>query len=522
MPLLKSPSKKAFKKNIETEMHAGKPQKQSLAIAYDIKRKNERKMAKGGKVLTDDQRVSRAQSDKGTSDVGGKVRAANRANDWAKDPRSSGPSIEREMGREYTAEAKHRAKKSLADERSMPKPKLKGLAEGGEVEQDSARTESRPMPGKAYHDEMDVKQSSMKKPPAMGDSMKQDNISYQARKGPKTTPIKHPRMVASDIVQSRLMNQEDHLQTMEPLSTQEQYSQGDEVPDMQDEHSTRRKPYAKGGDVKGVHDYNYEGPGTSPAGSLSRDAVKGNTSLSKEDLHREAKKHHERVIGEMRSMPKPKLKGLAEGGEVEDDLQDLSPSEDEGAEMAHMDDEMGQDRQGPEDHMEEPHSEHDEMFMDDEENEDHMEDINPARLADGGMVDDEEELEHHASVAAAIMAQREAKRSMALDSGSEDMDEAEAYAEGGEILSHDSIYSDDSDQADLSRNADEDANEEDQTSFNALRKENYSESEGLDQMESPMDSNEHGDMEESASEDDHDDVVSQIRRNMRRRSPITR
>lgn len=470
MPLLKSSSKKAFKKNIETEMHAGKPQKQSLAIAYDIKRKNQRKMAKGGKVLTDDQRVSRAQSDKGTSDVGGKVRAANRANDWAKDPRSSDPSIEREMGREYTAEAKHRAKKSLADERAMPKPKLKGLAKGGEVEQDSARTESRPMPGKAYHDEMDVKQSSMKKPPAMGDSMKQDNISYQARKGLKTTPIKHPRMVASDIVQSRLMDQEDHLQTMEPLSTQEQYSQGDKVPDMQDEHSTRRKPYAKGGEVESS---DYKHP---------------------MNMH-------------------------------EDDLQDLGPSEDEGSEMAHMDDEMGQDRQGPEDHMEEPHSEHDEMFMDDEANEDHMEDINPARLADGGMVDDEDEeaLEHHASVAAAIMAQREAKRSMALDSGSEDMDEAEAYAEGGEILSHDSIYSDDSDQADLSRNADEDANEEDQTSFNALRKENYSESEGLDQMGSPMDSNEHGDMEESDSEDDHDeDVVSQIRRNMRRRSPITR
>lgn len=50
MPLIQSKSKKAFSKNIEAEMSAGKPQKQSLAIAYNIKRKNSKKMAKGGEV----------------------------------------------------------------------------------------------------------------------------------------------------------------------------------------------------------------------------------------------------------------------------------------------------------------------------------------------------------------------------------------------------------------------------------------------------------------------------------------
>jgi hypothetical protein len=44
MPLIKSTSKKAMSKNIETEMHAGKPQKQAVAIAYSVARK-----AKGGK-----------------------------------------------------------------------------------------------------------------------------------------------------------------------------------------------------------------------------------------------------------------------------------------------------------------------------------------------------------------------------------------------------------------------------------------------------------------------------------------
>jgi len=38
MPLIKSTKKEAFKKNIETEVKAGKPLKQSLAIAYSEKR----------------------------------------------------------------------------------------------------------------------------------------------------------------------------------------------------------------------------------------------------------------------------------------------------------------------------------------------------------------------------------------------------------------------------------------------------------------------------------------------------
>jgi len=38
MPLTKSPSKQAFKKNIKAEIKAGKPPKQAVAIAYSVKR----------------------------------------------------------------------------------------------------------------------------------------------------------------------------------------------------------------------------------------------------------------------------------------------------------------------------------------------------------------------------------------------------------------------------------------------------------------------------------------------------
>jgi hypothetical protein len=48
MPLLKSKSEKAFKKNIATEVKAGKPVKQAVAIAYSTKRAAPKKMADGG------------------------------------------------------------------------------------------------------------------------------------------------------------------------------------------------------------------------------------------------------------------------------------------------------------------------------------------------------------------------------------------------------------------------------------------------------------------------------------------
>jgi hypothetical protein len=38
MPLIKSKSEKAFKKNVSTEVKAGKPVKQAVAIAYSTKR----------------------------------------------------------------------------------------------------------------------------------------------------------------------------------------------------------------------------------------------------------------------------------------------------------------------------------------------------------------------------------------------------------------------------------------------------------------------------------------------------
>ena len=43
MPLIKSTSKQAFKKNVAAEIKAGKPVKQSVAIAYSEKREAAKK-----------------------------------------------------------------------------------------------------------------------------------------------------------------------------------------------------------------------------------------------------------------------------------------------------------------------------------------------------------------------------------------------------------------------------------------------------------------------------------------------
>ena len=65
MPLVKGTSQKVFVHNIKAEETAGKPQKQSLAIAYSVKRKAQaakrKKMAKGGEIENDPLEFEQAQ-----------------------------------------------------------------------------------------------------------------------------------------------------------------------------------------------------------------------------------------------------------------------------------------------------------------------------------------------------------------------------------------------------------------------------------------------------------------------------
>lgn len=434
---MKSGSKKAFKHNIEAEMHSGRPQAQSLAIAYDIKRKNRKKKASGGTVESGSRDMNMADGGEATT---------------IRPDKGYGKIIMIEHNRD-------------------------GYAEGGSI---SASNERRPMPDNRYDDSKMVSRNSGKKAPK-DDSWTDTPTERQAvmNNGRKVLPIAKPRMVPSDSFSTRLYDEESRLQSsaspgpygeQPPRHDDEEGPdrQGPKVPDMQREHNNGRKPYAQGG-------------------MLRKDS--GIQEMEREDeAHLQSKE---------------------------------SPSQDEGSHDAEMRDEEGQNRQGPKVRdMEDEHSTGRKPYAGGGKISDFHEDmdaeLNPAhgRYSPDDSEDqphDEEMMEHHDSIAAAVMAKRDRRAAQMSDS---DIDEMMRLYNGGEIKSHPSIYSDDSDQADLSRNANEDANEEDQLSFNALRKENYSESEGLRQLDNPRDSGEHGDTEEMGSHDEHD-MVDSIRRKMR-------
>ena len=46
MPLVKSKTPEAFRKNVKAEVQAGKPVKQAVAIAYSVKREAQKPMKK--------------------------------------------------------------------------------------------------------------------------------------------------------------------------------------------------------------------------------------------------------------------------------------------------------------------------------------------------------------------------------------------------------------------------------------------------------------------------------------------
>lgn len=455
MPLIKGKSKKAFEHNVEAEMHAGKPQDQSLAIAYSVKRKAKKKASGGA--------VESGSKDMNFADGG---EAPYSKSEAAKLPTKSPlPSIDVKI--------------------EQARRKRQKMAEGGQINE-SAKSERRPMPDERDKDSRMASRNSGKKALVDADWTGQPTVRQaQSNNGREVLPIKRPRMVPSNAFSTRLYDEEADLQNSAGVNNGPQRQppehdneegadrQGPNVSDMESQHNNHRKPYAKGGPVMEPKDHEIQ------------------AKLRSDEAHLQSMK---------------------------------DPSEDEGASDARSRNEMSPNRQGPAvPDMEDEHSTGRRpyaeggsvQYRDAMDNEDMEMELNPAHgrySADNSHMQPKEEHDEelHDSIAAAIMAKKDRESRMDSDS---DIDEQMMLANGGEIHSHDSIYSDDNDQVDLSRNADEDANEEDQLSFNALRKENYSESAGLRQLNQPNDSNLHGDDEESDSENKHD-MVNVIRRKM--------
>lgn len=344
-------------------------------------------------------------------------------------------------------------------------------AKGGAVKNESAKSEQRPMPSEKDKDAHQVSRNSGNKPSKHDSWTDNSTIDQaQANNSRKVMPIKHPKMVPQNAYSVRLRDEEDHLQSSAspgPYGAQppahdnemDAKKQGS-GPDMASQHDNGKKPYNKA-----IED------------QYAQDMAQANMKRSSAYAQ-----------GGPVMEPKDHAIELMERNDEGDMQSHLSNSEDEGDADAHSRNEMLPNRQGP--------------AVPDMERE-HNNGRRP--YAEGGSIHEEEEMEHAASLAAAIMSKRK------------------KFARGGAILSENSMESDDSDQADISRNAEEDANMEDKASFDALRKENYSESEGLEHMDSPMDSGQHGDEREDNEENINDsDIVAAIRRKSKIKSAISR
>jgi hypothetical protein len=147
MPLIHKKTPAAFKKNIETEIAHGKPQKQAVAIAYSVKDKaGHHKYAEGGCVGAS----CKGCSDPGCYAHGGQVGVHEPISDYKKGE-SEGTSVagynlrSGEEGRMASGKARHQ--KNLEDLKRMPKPKL--YADGGGVSGDDV-----PEPNKKNAQEM--------------------------------------------------------------------------------------------------------------------------------------------------------------------------------------------------------------------------------------------------------------------------------------------------------------------------------------------------------------------------------
>lgn len=386
MPLMRSPSKKAFSKNVETEMDAGKPQGQSLAIAYDIKRKNsKKKFAKGGVAAeygADPEKDANPGTPAKKPDDTRYPDNATMSEDWSK----GSPSARK-------PDDKRRPKSAFMDTNDWSdgeKPSRKPFADGGTVLTSKPNV---PRPSQASTESEDLNAKALRQgstPAQMAEYHEQEGARY--------------RMMA-----------QGGVATVDGMAEEDGYM---------------------GTPPRKADDYRF------PADEyMSTDKwSKGEAPARKPDDMRLPKSEYDNGAR------------FAKGGKAENEME-IEPMTDEEMENETSKKPLKVDAYDP---SQDPGADA----------------IEPEPFADGGEAEG-----HYESVAEAIMAKKRKK-----------------YADGGMV--------------NLDQNAQEEFNNEDQMSFNALRKENYSENAGLKQMGSPEDSNQKG---RSLPDEDRHDKANEFR-----------
>lgn len=128
MPLIQGYSKKTVGKNIKKEMEAGKPQKQAIAIALSVKRKNSpKKMADGGEVKKPEEQMIGPNEQK--------------ARDQLASAFGAQKPVQKAYGGEIKGQSEMKHPKSIAEAIMMKKKKM---ADGGEVDLELNAMERQP------------------------------------------------------------------------------------------------------------------------------------------------------------------------------------------------------------------------------------------------------------------------------------------------------------------------------------------------------------------------------------------
>lgn len=256
---MKGKSEKAFKKNIKTEYEEGKPLKQSLAIAYAMKRKG-KKMAKGGAVHGSGCTCSQCMEH---MDQGGMASAQKSLRDAFGTKPSPTP-----------------AKPTSED---MAQIKVYGHAEGGMIK-DNYQPSGKPEVDKEFSYEPAEKDSGYMM--HEGDDVKSNGPAMHESE-------KKLNQHAVDMMASTSMSEQDMVDRImkkrsENFSGLDRYAEGGSV---------KSKEKSKE-DLMGVHTTDY----------------KGFTNQGKKQAHRE-------MVEEIHQMPRPRIPGdkpspYSEGGKV--------------------------------------------------------------------------------------------------------------------------------------------------------------------------------------------------------------
>lgn len=186
----------------------------------------------------------------------------------------------------------------------------KKYAKGGQIPP-SAKTESRPTPESKGQSE--VSRNSGDKPAHM-DRATDTPERRQASKGMKTTPIKHPTMQQSPVFKMKLRDEEDDM-----LKSDAPTSPEDEI----------REPMAKGGKISrhaSGEDATYDNQHEEKGINQPKEAYPHGKKQFGQSVPGTAA--HKKTLEEMRSMPDPKLKGMAEGGEIDGGAEESMDHED--------------------------------------------------------------------------------------------------------------------------------------------------------------------------------------------------